>query len=123
MADDFQGSDYIDLEPGSSNVPYRFNITVASSSKKNDGHLPYGSTLHTSTARAHHSGGSTAGTTALISSVSVSSQDVIVTMNYTSELSAGLYHMRLNITASVQGSTATPLRKHLDFDRIYLKDR
>lgn len=121
--DSFQGADYINLQPGDSNVPYRFNITVASSSKRNDGHLPYGSTLCSSTARAHCAGGSTVGTSNIVGAVSVSSEDVLCRLNYSTDAGLGEFHIKIIVTASVQGSTVIPLVKQLDFNRVYMKDR
>jgi len=121
--DIFQGSDDINLQPGDSNVPYRFNITVASSSKKNDGYMPFGSTLHKSTASAHHSYGSTSGTSDMIGAVTLSSNEVVIRMNWVDSLDLGLYHMKITITSSVQGSTTIPMVRQLDFNRVYLRDR
>lgn len=121
--DNFEGADYINLQPGDSDVPFRFNITVASSSKKNDGHLPYNSTLIKSTASAHHNKGSTVGTSGIVGAVSVSSEVVICRLNYSTGAGLGLFHLKLTVVASVQGSTADPFKRQLDFNRIYIKDR
>lgn len=121
--DDFQGADYINLQPGDSNVPYRFRVTVASSSRKNDGHLPYGSTLVTSSGGAHNVSGSTVGTSGIVGTVSVSSQDILCRLNYSTGAGLGEFHLKFAIKASVQNSTTVHLAKQLDFNRVYIKDR
>jgi hypothetical protein len=119
--DHFQGADYIRLFEGDSNVPFRFNVTVATSSGKNDGHLPYGSTICKSTCRVHHSEGSTVGTSNIIGSVTQSSWDIMVNMNYTTEVPAGLYHMIAITKISILGSTTVHGIKNIHFNRIYIE--
>ena len=45
MSDHFQGTDHIELQPNDQNIPVRMKFKAASASTKNDGSMPYGSTV------------------------------------------------------------------------------
>lgn len=120
--DSFQGSGTINIQKGSSNVPYRFQITVASSSQKNDGALPYASTVRSFTVLAHPVG-STASSTHFVGAMSLSSNTLITRLNWTTQIRPGIYQMEFKVVASVSHSTATPLKRQYDFARVYLKER
>lgn len=122
MADDFQGTGKINLQPGSSNVPYRFTVTVATSSTLNNGMLPYDSTMCSYTV-SEHPVGSTVSSTELIVNKSLDGNDMVLRMTWTTALNPGHYQLEFKIVASVLSSTATPLKKNLDFARVYLKRR
>lgn len=124
MADHFQGSGSITIQPGSSNEPYSFNVTIATSSTLNNGHLPYGSTVHKCTVKAHRKDGSTQyGSSDLISGSSLNGNGTMVRLSFSTAMTYGLYHLTLNVTASVNGSTASPFKRELDFNRVYVRDR
>ena len=122
MADDFQGTGRINLQPGSSNVPYRFRVTVATSSQKNDGMLPYNSSMVSYTVSEKQMG-TTASSTYMTVTKSLDGNEMVLRMTWTTQINSGHYALEFNIVATVSGSTATPLKKQLDFDRVYLKRR
>lgn len=120
--DSFQGSGTINLQRGTSNVPYRFQVTVASSSTLNDGALPYGSTLCSFTVNAFLKG-TTRSTTAPVITKSLSSNQMILRLGWTTAVNQGLYRIEFSIIASVNGSTVTPIKRQFEFDRLLLKER
>jgi len=122
MADDFQGTGKINLQPGSSNVPYRFRVTVATSSQKNDGMLPYGSTMMSYTVREKQMG-TTVSSSKMVVTKSLDGNEMVLRMTWTTQINPGHYGLEFNILATVSGSTLNPLKKQLDFNRVYLKRR
>lgn len=120
--DSFQGSGTINLQRGTSNVPYRFGITVASSSTRNDGALPYGSSLCSFTVHAFLKG-TTRGSTQPILSKSQSSNQMILRLAWTTAVNQGLYRLEFRVAASVGGSTIIPLRRQFEFARLLIKER
>jgi len=124
MGDSFQGSDKIMIQPRSSDVPYRFQITVASSSEMNDGHLPWGSNMLTFTVNAHRFDGSTAyGSSDLIISTNRDVNDMIVRLGYSSGMTMNaMYHLTFKVCASVNNSTNNPMYIELDFNRVEVRD-
>ena len=122
MADSFQGTGTISLQKGSSNIPYRFQVTVATSSNKNDGAIPYGSSLCSFTVGCHPVG-ATAASTQIIVTKSQSSNQLITRLTWTTQINPGIYQLEFKIVASVNGSTVTPLKRQFDFARVYLKER
>lgn len=121
MADGFQRGGRIDLQPGDTNVPFRFQVTIATSSNRTDGALPFGSTVSSFTIGAHLTNSPVASTQFIVSK-SVDGNDLVVRLAWTTQLNPGLYHMEFNVTCSVQ-SGATEFKRQFDFDRVYLKDR
>lgn len=120
--DSFQGNGTINIQRGTSNAPYRFKLTVASSSTLNNGALPYGSTLHKFTVSGHPMN-STVTSTHLIISKSQSSNEMILRLTWTTQINPGHYNLEFRIVASVNHSTVIPMKRQLDFARIYLKER
>lgn len=120
--DSFVGTGTINLQRGTSNVPYRFKITVATSSNKNDGALPYGSTVHSFTILASPMN-STVSSTQFIQTKSQSSNELVTNLTWTTQIKPGIYRMEFKVTASVAHSTVSPLRRQFDFARVYLKER
>jgi len=125
MADSFKGSDKIDIQPGDLNVPLQMRLNPASGSTKNDGAIPYGSTVASATFKVHNAE-TNSSSTALLSNTSeagVSSSNVIIAyFSYSTALSTGLYHVTARAGLSLSGSTVLMYRD-FDFNRIYKKDR
>lgn len=122
MADHFQGTGRITLQRGSSNVPYRFQVTVASSSSKNNGALPYDSSLCSVTLNCYQLG-STVSSTQIIVSQTLDGNEMVLRLTWTTQVRPGIYKLEFNTVSSVLGSTATPMKKQFEFDRVYLKER
>lgn len=120
--DSFQGNGIINLQRGTSNVPYRFQITIATSSNKNDGALPYGSTVNSFTLLAHPIG-STRSTTQFIVDKSQDGNDLVTRLTWTTQINPGIYQMEFKVSCSVNHLLTTPLKRQFDFARIYLKER
>ena len=125
MADSFKGSEKIDIQPGDANVPLQMRLNPASGSTKNDGAIPYGSTVATATFKVHNAE-TNSSSTALLSNTSeagVSSSNVIIAyFSHSSSLASGLYHVTATVGCSLSGSTALMYRE-FDYNRISLKDR
>ena len=119
--DSFTGNGVINLQRGTSNVPYRFQITVASSSNKNDGALPYGSTLHSFTVHCYQRG-TTASSTMPILTSSQSSNQMVLNLAWTTSIRQGTYRIEFDIVASITNSTGL-MKRQLEFDRLILKER
>ena len=125
MADSFKGSDKIDIQPGDANVPLQMRLNPASGSTKNDGAIPYESTVASATFKVHNAE-TNSSSTALLSNTSeagVSSSNVIIAyFSHSSSLASGLYHVTATVGCSLSGSTALMYRE-FDYNRISLKDR
>lgn len=120
--DSFQGNATINLQRGTSNVPYRFQITVATSSNRNDGALPYGSTVASFTILAHPVG-STRSSTQFIVDKTQSGNELITRLTWTTQINPGIYQMEFKVSCSVNGVLTTPLKRQFDFARVILKER
>jgi hypothetical protein len=118
--DSFKGSDHIEINPGSSNIPIWLRFIPASESTENDGAVPYGSTMQSYSVTAKSIEDNTA-STALIESVSASSYSVLVYLNHTTTLAAGNYFLRATVVHALSGSTANLMTRSYDLDRIILK--
>lgn len=119
MADDFKTGGHITLRPGDSNVPIWLRFNPASASTKNDGAVPYGSTIHsyTVTAKNYETGISS---TIMVDSVTASSKSVCVYVDYSTALNPGLYQLTATVTWALSGTTAR-MSRPFDLERIYLK--
>lgn len=126
MGDHFRGSNIIQLQPGDTSVPFRFQFTVASSSGKSDGALPNGSTVVSCVADAHRGNDGVAVTTGdLVHSNTDFSYDgntAVIPLTYSSTIGAGTYHLSINVTASINGTTSDLFIKQFDFNRISVRD-
>ena len=123
MGDSFQGTGTILLQRGTSNVPYRFQVTVASSSNKNDGALPYGSSVCSFKAYCYPVGKTPTTSTGLIVAKSLDGNELVTRLSWTTALSQGVYQLDFRVVASVNGSTLTPIRRQFEFGRVFLKER
>ena len=120
--DSFQGTGTINLQRGTSNVPYRFQLTVASSSTLNDGALPHASSLCSFTMLCHPIKSTQASTQCIVTK-SQSSNQMILRLTWTTQINPGMYQLEFKVVASVNGSTLTPIKRQFDFARVYLKER
>lgn len=123
MGDNF-GAGVINIQPGDSNVPYHFKLTVCSSSRKNDGIMPYGSSVTSFAVTAHVQDG-TVSYAKLISESSKAGSDgtdLIARLCYNSTLLAGIYHLTFAIVGKL-GGESTMFKRTFDFNRVYVKDR
>lgn len=123
MADHFRGVETIYIQPGDTSVPYSFQLTIATASTKNDGALPYGSSLHKFTASVHQANNSSVGTSDIIVSSSVNINRMDVKLGYSTSLNSGLHHLEFIVTGSINGSTASVFKKEFDFNRLWVKDK
>ena len=118
------GDGYINIQRGDSNVPYHFNLTVCSSSTKNDGALPYGSSVASFAVTAHPQE-STVAYNKMISESSkagIDGTDLITKLSYHSTLGSGIYHLRFIVVCKL-GGESTAFKREFDFRPIYVKDR
>lgn len=126
MGDHFQGSNLIQLQPGDTSVPFKFQFTVASSSGKSDGALPYASTVVSCVADAHRGNDGVAVSTGSIvqaaSDFSYDGNTVVIPLTYSSSVGDGIYHLSIGVTASINGSTSDLFVKEFDFNRISVGD-
>jgi hypothetical protein len=81
MPDAFQGSGSITLYSGDANVPLTLRFPPATGSTKNDGAVPYGSTIQSQTATATYLDDNT-GSSALVTAVTASSHNVTVYLSH-----------------------------------------
>ena len=116
MADNFTGSDRIELQPGDSECPYTFTFSVASSATANDGSIPYGLTIASVAVKAFDEAG-TDKTSDIVDSSSVSSPTVSVALNYPATAGAGRYSLEMVLTYSGAGA-----KKEFDFTRVFAED-
>jgi len=124
MADSFQGTDYITIQPKTSDVPYHFKVTVATASTLNDGQLPFNSSMISFAVSAHRQDGSTSyGSSDIVSASSLTGNTMMVRLSYSTALTCpALYHLRFQICATVDGTMDNPLYKELDFNRVQVRD-
>lgn len=120
MADHFQGNDYVELQPGDINYPVKFRFNPASASTKNDGAMPYGSTVKTVVTTIKDDKGISA-TSVLLSSSSISANTVILYLKYSTGVANGRYTITSKVNFSLSGSTRI-LTKEFDFRRLYLRN-
>lgn len=118
--DHFQGYGYIELQPGDRNFPAKFLFNPASASTKNDGSLPYGSTLVSVVSTVKNIRNADA-TTSIISSSFISGNNVVVFLNHSSSVRDGKYILTMKIDFSVSGSTLVS-SKEFDFRRLILRN-
>lgn len=118
--DGFQGSDHVNIQPGDANVPLTYRFRASTASTANTGAIPYGSTLVSSTIRAHlHDDTGVSVSTSLVVARSLSSQKVTAFLSYSTTLVDGLYDLTVVATFSISGSTRIMTRQR-DFDRVYV---
>src|SRR3972149_6127580 len=104
MTGHFNGNVFIELQPGDINYPVRFRFNAASASTKNDGAMPYGSTVKTVVTTIKDDKGVNA-TSFLLSSSSISTNTVILYLKYSTSVVNGRYTITSKINFSLLGST------------------
>ena len=120
MPDKFKGSGSITLYPGDVNVPLVLRFPPATGSTKNDGAVPYGSTIISQTVVARYLDSSTTGTTGLIEEVASVGQAVTVFLTHDSSASIGLHSVIATVKFSLSGS-ALEMTRPFDLDRVWVK--
>lgn len=119
--DSFKGSGQVDVQPGTLNKPLRLRLKACSASTKNDGSMPFGSTVISATISAHYAQ-TGAASTVLVTKSTESGNTVIAYLSYSTALTPGIYHLTARVTMSVSGSTRT-YREDFDFNRVFVRDR
>ena len=120
--DEFKGIGYIDLQPGSSNIPVIARFKAATASTENDGSIPYGSTLTSATWAWIGPNQTTAGASSnMIVSSRVSTNMAYAYLTWSSNLRNGLHKLTCTAIFSLAGTTAT-MQLERDLDRIYVGD-
>jgi len=119
MVDAFQGSGSLTLYAGDANVAVQLRFPPATGSTKNDGAIPYGSTIHSCavTARNYET---RASSTALIGSYAASSNHVTVYLKHSTSVATGQYELIATVTWALSGTTLRMTRP-FDLDRIFIK--
>ena len=123
MSDSFLGTGNIYLQPGDTSVPYRFRLTVASSSTLSNGSLPYNSSVCSQSVSIHQRNGSSVGTSDLIVASTEDGNTLVVKLGHSTAATKGLHHMQWTVTCSVAGSTLAPMKKEVEFNRLWIKDK
>lgn len=118
--DNFKGDAFINLQPGAANVPIALRLPAASASTKNDGAIPYGSTVASVAMSAKLMETGTA-STSLVTGSALSGNGVIAYLSHTTTLSDGLYGITATVTFSLTGSTAVAVRE-FDLNRVYVRN-
>ncbi len=124
MQDSFDGSNYILIQPGDSGLPFRFKFPACTASSKNDGSLPYGSTVKGCTSarlRPIAKVATTAFTTAPIQTVTRSSNKIILTMGWTTTVTKGQQY-RLTMKLKISNSDGSTSHRQFDFNRVFFKE-
>ena len=125
MSDSFGGSNRINIQPGDVNIPVHLKLNPASASTRNDGSIPYGSSVQSVTFTAHHSESGLSATSAIFASSSeagASSNVVVTYLKYDSTLPNGLYDLTAHVVFTISGSSLLATREY-DLNRVYVMDR
>ena len=118
--DNAQGSDFSILQPGDTNVPISLKLKAASASTANDGSMPYGSTLVSSSWVAYDPSG-VACTSNIVITSSFSSNINKVFLTYSTALVNGMHKLTCKATVSVVGSSRL-MKREFDLKRIMVKN-
>ena len=120
MADAFKDQDYVNIQPGDLNMPLQFKFNPCSATTANDGVIPYGSTLASSTVWGYTEQGVNISTNLIIARA-LSSNIVTTYLRHSSSFGDGIYKLTLQNTFSLTGSTKIMTRQY-DFNRIFIGD-
>ena len=115
MADSFDTSGIIILQPGSATVPYSFTFAAATSATANDGSIPFGTTISSADVKAFDSLGNDV-TAEMVASESNTTLSVTPVLKYPATTGAGNYSIEFLLTLS----SAAVLE--FDFTRVYARD-
>jgi hypothetical protein len=119
--DNFQGSGSVDVQPGTRSKPIYLRLKPCTASTKNDGSMPFGSTLHSAQVFAHRASDGVATTHLVLKSTQVGNT-IVAYLNYSTLLTPGLYHLTARANIVVAG-LSTYYREEYDFNRVMVKDR
>lgn len=115
---DFEGTDYIIVQPSDDNVPYSFGFSVCTAATANDGSLPFGTSISNYTIAAHKHGTTDVdATTELIASHGRNALVVQARLQYPTTLGVGLYHLKFVLTLSDTSII------EFDFNRVIVRDK
>jgi len=120
MADSYDGTRHVELQPGDVNIPVFLKLNACSASTANDGSIPYGSTVVSATVTCFHRNGTSS--TALISGSTESGNTVVVYLSYSTAVPTGRHDLTAKVTLSLSGWSANMVRE-FDLNRIFVKDR
>ena len=115
MADNFQGTKNITVQPGDSAVPYTFTLAACSSATANDGSLPYNTTMSSAVIKVFDEAGVDK-TTEWVSSETNTATVLTINLKYPSTAGVGRYSIEMLVTLS-SGAIM-----EFDFTRVYAKD-
>lgn len=119
MSDSVKGTDYTVLQPGDTNVPVSLKLKAASASTTNDGSIPYGSSVHSSSWRSYGPTGALSST--MVVSSKLSSNVCTVFLTYSSNLLKGMHTLTAKVTVNLSGTTN--MTRQYDLKRILVKDQ
>lgn len=120
--DKFQGSGSIDIQPGTKNKPIYLRLKPCTASTKNDGSMPFGSTIVWCKVYAHRAADGVSASQLVSKSTVPSSNTIVAYLSYSTALAPGLYHLTAKVKMSVSGLT-TYYQEEYDFNRVMVKDR
>jgi len=120
--DKFQGSGFIDIQPGTKNKPIYLRLKPCTASTKNDGSMPFGSTIAQCRVRAHRAADGVSASQLVSRSTVPTSNTIVAYLSYSTTLAPGLYHLTALVKMSVSGLT-TYYQEEYDFNRVMVKDR
>ena len=115
MADNFQSTKIIRLQPASDGVPYTFTFAACTSATANDGSIPYGSTISSAAVKAFDEAGDDK-TAEIVSSSSSSDLVVTVYLDWPATTGAGRYSLEIVLTLS------SGVVMEFDFTRLHAED-
>ena len=112
----FKGNSSIIIQPGDSNIPYAFQISVCSSTTANDGYIPYGTSVSSVVVTATTDDDDRTVVDDIIDNYTVNNNIITVYMSYPSTSGDGRYRLRFLLTLD-NGSII-----EADFGRIRAKN-
>ena len=113
----FEGYDDVEIQPGDVNVPIDFRCNAASGSTANDGLIPYGSTLVSSTIVAHFGDDTTLVSATFVTAVALSSNTIRAYCSHSTAMAPGMWHLSIKTIASLVNSTLQ-MTRYFDFNRV-----
>jgi len=119
MADNYQGTKTITLQPGDATVPYTFTFDICSSATANDGAIPFGDTISTAVVKIFSEAGTDVTASMLSIAATVALTVVTVKLKYPAGVDppgAGRYSIEFILTLA---STAV---MEFDFTRLFVED-
>lgn len=111
----FEGRGRIVLQPNDVDVPYRFEIPIATAVDSNDGAIPYGDTVDSVDVTAYDSA-DTDVTAQMVGSATTGDDYFSVPLTYPSTGGNGRYKLTFVVT------TANGVEKEFDFERVVALD-